>query len=378
MSKKFVVGLIVAFVMAAALPLAAQAQIAPTLTCLYKGPLHPLSLNQVFVPGGGPDGQDIFKTIKAQKEIFECYDKKVDDPKALREIVEIELFTVLIEEADGDFIGWDFFATRCVKRLDPRTPPFAQWYVDRCNVITEAALNIDEGEAPLTVDVKKCTAAFGKKPYVGGVIYVADPVEMVTSASDAITKTVKVNKEVFRCFESGDERRPLIYDIELYTEIIEDFPIENNDNREFYGWAWYCVKDEAKARVLGCSFFPGWVTEPFLGGDPRKRLQPENGQLNVSALMPFVTLQSAGVRPSAGKYVFEAQGYNIESVQVQVYNLTGKLVFSAETAGNSLSWNGLSSDGRQLANGVYLYVMTVKGTYGDIVQTKVQKLAILR
>ncbi|MCS6937604.1 MAG: gliding motility-associated C-terminal domain-containing protein, partial [Candidatus Bipolaricaulota bacterium] len=64
--------------------------------------------------------------------------------------------------------------------------------------------------------------------------------------------------------------------------------------------------------------------------------------------------------------------------QVQVYNLTGKLVFSAETAGKSLSWNGLSSDGRQLANGVYLYVMTVKGTYGDLVQTRVQKLAILR
>jgi hypothetical protein len=90
-----------------------------------------------------------------------------------------------------------------------------------------------------------------------------------------------------------------------------------------------------------------------------------------AALRPFVTLTSAGVRPSAGQVTFEAQGYNIEGLQVQVYNLAGKQVFSAEASGNSLSWNGLSSDGRRLANGVYLYVLTVKGTYGDIVQTKV-------
>jgi hypothetical protein len=106
-------------------------------------------------------------------------------------------------------------------------------------------------------------------------------------------------------------------------------------------------------------------------------MEPESGQLSAMA-RPFVTLQGVELKQSGGQYRFEAQGYNIEGVQVQVYNLAGKQVFSAESAGNSLSWNGLSSDGRRLANGVYLYVLTVKGTYGDIVQTKVQKLAILR
>ena len=96
------------------------------------------------------------------------------------------------------------------------------------------------------------------------------------------------------------------------------------------------------------------------------------------ALRPFITLTSAGVKQGAGQYSFEAQGYNIEGVQVQVYNMAGKRVFSQETSGNRLSWNGLSDKGQRLANGVYLYVMTVKGTYGDVVQTKVQKLAILR
>lgn len=379
MSKKLVVGLIVAFVVAAALPLVAQAQVAPTLNCVYQGPLHPLSLNNVFVPGGGV-GIDVFKTIKAQKEIFYCYDKKVGDPKSLKRIVELELFTVLIEDDAGVFVGWDFFATRCVKELDTafRTPPFQQWVVTDCTLIAEPVLNSNQGEELLPVDVKKCTTNFGKAPYQGGALKVDDPVEMETAVSGVATKTVKVNKEVFRCFESGDESRPLIYDIELYTEILETFPIENDDDRDIFQWAWYCVKDEKKARVLGCSFFPfDMGFQSFSGGDPRKPVLPESGQLSA-AYRPFVTLQAAGVRSAAGRYTFEAQGYNIEGVQVQVYNLSGKQVFSAEAAGNSLSWNGLSSDGRRLANGVYLYVMTVKGTYGDVVQTKVQKLAIVR
>jgi hypothetical protein len=379
MYKRIVVGLMVAFVVAAAMPLVAQAQVAPTLNCLYGGPLHPLSLNNVFVPGGGPDGDDIFKTVKAQKEIFYCYDKKVGDPKSLKQIVEIELFTVLIESEDGGFLGWDFFATRCVKELDTRfrNPPFQQWIVTDCRVIAEPVLNSDQGFAPLPVDVKKCTAQFGKAPYQGGALHVEDPVEMETAVSGAATKTVKVNKEVFRCFESGAETRPLIYDIEIYTEILEFFPIENDDDRDVFDWTWYCVKDEAKARILGCSFFGDGRLGAAAGGDPRRRMEPESGQLSAMA-RPFVTLQGVELKQSGGQYRFEAQGYNIEGVQVQVYNLAGKAVFSAESAGNSLSWNGLSTDGRRLANGVYLYVLTVKGTYGDIVQTKVQKLAILR
>jgi hypothetical protein len=374
MYKRIVVGLIVALVVAAALPLAAQAQVAPTLNCLYGGPLHPLSLNMVGMPQTAS-----FKTVKAQKEIFYCYDKKVGDPKSLKQIVEIELFTVLIEDEDGEFLGWDFFATRCVKELDTRfrNPPFQQWIVTDCRVIAEPVLNSDQGFAPLPVDVKKCTAQFGKAPYQGGALHVEDPVEMETAVSGAATKTVKVNKEVFRCFESGAETRPLIYDIEIYTEILEFFPIENDDDRDVFHWTWYCVKDEAKARILGCSFFGDGRLGAAAGGDPRRRMEPESGQLSAMA-RPFVTLQGVELKQSGGQYRFEAQGYNIEGVQVQVYNLAGKAVFSAESAGNSLSWNGLSTDGRRLANGVYLYVLTVKGTYGDIVQTKVQKLAILR
>jgi hypothetical protein len=72
MSKKFAVGLIVAFVVAAAMPLAAQAQErrrSMVSNCKYVGPAGPLALNLLPTQTGS-------KTIKAQKEIFYCYDRR--------------------------------------------------------------------------------------------------------------------------------------------------------------------------------------------------------------------------------------------------------------------------------------------------------------
>jgi hypothetical protein len=41
-------------------------------------------------------------------------------------------------------------------------------------------------------------------------------------------------------------------------------------------------------------------------------------------------------------------------------------------------WTGLSSSGQTLANGICLYVVTVKGYDGKIINSEVRKLVILR
>jgi hypothetical protein len=425
MYKRIVVGLIVAFVVAAAMPLVAQAQERPPVNiisvqnCKYVGPAEPLSLNTVQI-----NGFNAVKTIKAQKEIFYCYkpgvtppdDKTLQDPlgnrdkitKGLINIVEIEIFAVIIEDfSDGlpPILTKYFQATRCVKRMV--TAGFGTtldtWVVDTCEIygpdqiIPWDSAGMGFGafgyfgpvpDIPSTA-ARGCTLEWvkngqkktSKAPYIGGPIPVEDPVEMNTvslalAEDQAIVKTVKVNKEVFRCFFSGEPTSPTIYDIELFTEEIEVFgpppgrpPLFNNYPPDEIWKTFevaYCAKKEQEALILGCS----WKS---VGNVPFAEAQGA-----MAALRPFVTLKGVELKQSGGQYRFEAQGYNIEGVQVQVYNLAGKQVFSAESAGNSLSWNGLSSDGRRLANGVYLYVLTVKGTYGDIVQTKVQKLAILR
>ncbi len=51
---------------------------------------------------------------------------------------------------------------------------------------------------------------------------------------------------------------------------------------------------------------------------------------------------------------------NTSEVEVEIYDLTGKLVksfnISSQTAGiNTLKWNGTNSNGKQVASGIYLY-----------------------
>ena len=77
-------------------------------------------------------------------------------------------------------------------------------------------------------------------------------------------------------------------------------------------------------------------------------------------------------------YLFVVQGRGIESVQVQIFSLSGQRVFgSKEQRGRVLRWNLRNDWGEQLANGVYLYVITVKG-YDGTIHREVRKLVILR
>ena len=79
-----------------------------------------------------------------------------------------------------------------------------------------------------------------------------------------------------------------------------------------------------------------------------------------------------------GSFRFQALGSGITAVQVQIYDLAGGAVFDQEVSGNALTFNGLSHNGKPLANGVYLYVLTAKGAHGATMRTDVKKLVILR
>ncbi len=79
-----------------------------------------------------------------------------------------------------------------------------------------------------------------------------------------------------------------------------------------------------------------------------------------------------------GNYQFRALGEGITGIQVQVFDLAGGKLFDREVAGNSLMFQSLTQDGKPMANGVYLYVVTAKGFQGDVVRSDVNKLVILR
>lgn len=79
-----------------------------------------------------------------------------------------------------------------------------------------------------------------------------------------------------------------------------------------------------------------------------------------------------------GLWQLSVTGSGIASVQVEGFDLGGKKRFAASAVGTRLQWRALEGEGRPLANGVYLYVVTVKGLSGEEWRSPVRKLVVLR
>jgi hypothetical protein len=97
---------------------------------------------------------------------------------------------------------------------------------------------------------------------------------------------------------------------------------------------------------------------------------------SVGPIALQVKALSSGSR--SGLVTFKVEGQGIAQASLEVFNLSGRRVFAAAFKGNTLEWHMLDNRGEPLANGVYLYVVTVKGYDGSVIRSEVRKLAILR
>jgi hypothetical protein len=77
--------------------------------------------------------------------------------------------------------------------------------------------------------------------------------------------------------------------------------------------------------------------------------------------------------PSGG---LELRAPSAERLSLQVFALSGQMVFSAESATGTLRFAGVSNRGQRLAKGVYLYVVTLYGRDGSVWRSEVRKLII--
>jgi len=102
-------------------------------------------------------------------------------------------------------------------------------------------------------------------------------------------------------------------------------------------------------------------------------------QTNVCIAAAGLSAQrSVTLSQTSQSLTLSVSSQGVTGVGLTVYDLNGRTVFAQETAGTTLSWNYLSSEGRPVANGVYLYVVTIKGTDGQVLQSEVRKLVVLR
>ncbi len=72
------------------------------------------------------------------------------------------------------------------------------------------------------------------------------------------------------------------------------------------------------------------------------------------------------------------EGSGIASVEVELFDLTGRQVAKYEAQGQALSFYAMDKLGRTLANGVYLYTVKVKGYDGKVIRTEIRKLIVKR
>jgi hypothetical protein len=94
--------------------------------------------------------------------------------------------------------------------------------------------------------------------------------------------------------------------------------------------------------------------------------------------MPLALHEIRLISAHTGQVELQFKGQGILSSTVRLYTLSGQLAAEAQGTGNSLRFSPLDSAGRPLANGVYLYVVTARGAGGEVVQSELRKLILLR
>ena len=89
-------------------------------------------------------------------------------------------------------------------------------------------------------------------------------------------------------------------------------------------------------------------------------------------------LEKINTQQSGSGYSFIAEGANIDEMQIRVFNLAGKQLYNSGWAsGSTLHWRAMDANNKPLTNGVYLYVVAVRGPDGAVFE-EVRKLIILR
>lgn len=75
---------------------------------------------------------------------------------------------------------------------------------------------------------------------------------------------------------------------------------------------------------------------------------------------------------------FFTENTNFQTMKINIFSLSGQLIFHTDWVDNDFEWNLLNDRGQRLANGVYLYVITYRKDDETIIKREVKKLVVLR
>lgn len=91
-----------------------------------------------------------------------------------------------------------------------------------------------------------------------------------------------------------------------------------------------------------------------------------------------LSLQAVNAISSLQEVRFQIQGSGVETAQVLVFDLSGNRLYdSGMTSPTALAWKLTTERGQRVANGVYLYIIRIRGS-GTEQTSAVHKLAVVR
>lgn len=70
---------------------------------------------------------------------------------------------------------------------------------------------------------------------------------------------------------------------------------------------------------------------------------------------------------------------NVREIKLEVFSTSGEQMYqSSYLSGRTITWDLSTSEGKKLANGIYLYQVKAKGVYGKTRTSAVNKLLVLQ
>jgi hypothetical protein len=93
----------------------------------------------------------------------------------------------------------------------------------------------------------------------------------------------------------------------------------------------------------------------------------KNSQLNSFSLS----------QDSRGTTTFSTSRQNVNSIGLEVFDLTGRQISFNTASGHHLTWNQRTAHGERVPNGIYLYRVSAHDTEGIILHSNIKKLVVL-
>ena len=151
----------------------------------------------------------------------------------------------------------------------------------------------------------------------------------------------------------------------------------------------YWVKVGGSCIVVSQLLHNSWDGSPLPPGPPMKSHGLFTGLLRLLGISQQTAMSISRGSPLAlqeiqvnsvvsGRIELRLKGTGIIRSELRLYSLSGQLIAESQVTGSKLSIVVLDRDGRPLANGVYLYIVTVRGASGQTMTSEPKKLVLLR